>query len=104
MPTAWMLHRYELAPHTKPRLSTFVDKEQEHANVQITFNHPRRQISTPAAFVTFLQDGMFQAAVNNRFYKLCRKPDPPFWAAQVTLSQPITSFSSSYQLSLVPAQ
>ncbi|KAL3146657.1 hypothetical protein ABBQ32_000885 [Trebouxia sp. C0010 RCD-2024] len=81
--------KYELAPHTKPRLSTFVDKEQEHANVQITFNHPRRQISTPAAFVTFLQDGMFQAAVNNRFYKLCRKPDPPFWAAQVA-TEPVT--------------
>lgn len=74
--------RYELTPHTKPRLSAFVDKEQQHANVQITFNHPRGQISTPGAFVSFLQDGMFQAAVNNRFYKLCRKPDPPFWAAQ----------------------
>ena len=61
-----------------------MDKEQQHANVQITFNHPRGQISTPAAFVSFLQDGMFQAAVNNRFYKICRKPDPPFWAAQAT--------------------
>ena len=81
----WCRCRYGLAPHTTPRLSAFVDKEQQHANVQITFNHSRGQISTPAAFFTFLQDGMFQAAVNNRFYKLCRRPDPPFWAAQVTL-------------------
>ncbi|KAA6421450.1 MAG: chloroplast processing enzyme, partial [Trebouxia sp. A1-2] len=70
-----------------PRLSAFVDKEQQHANIHITFNHPRGQISTPAAFVNFLQDGMFQAAVNNRFYKLSRKPDPPFWVGQVATEQ-----------------
>lgn len=79
--------RFELTPHSQPRVSAFVDKEQQHANVQITFNHPRAQISTPAAYIKFLQDGMFQAAVNNRFYKLCRKPDPPFWAAQVGAEQ-----------------
>ncbi len=76
-------YRYELTPHSQPRLSAFVDKEQQHANIHITFNHPRGQISTPASYVGFLQDGMFQAAVNNRFYKLCRKPEPAFWAAQV---------------------
>ncbi|DBA85638.1 TPA: hypothetical protein ACH3X1_005214 [Trebouxia sp. C0004] len=79
--------RYELSPHSQPRLSAFVDQEQQHANIHITFNHPRGQISTPAAFVNFLQDGMFQAAVNNRFYKLSRKPDPPFWVGQVATEQ-----------------
>jgi len=80
-----------------------VDKEQQHANVHITFNHPRGQISTPAAFVNFLQDGMFQAAVNNRFYKLSRKPDPPFWVGQVLahFCRPSLSFVSTQHISLL---
>lgn len=76
--------RYDLTSHDKPRLSAFVDKEQQHASVQITFNHQRQKVNTVAGFVAFLKDGLFQVALNNRLFKMGRKPDPPFWIAQVT--------------------
>lgn len=75
-----------MKPHTRLRLDAFVDKEQQHASIQVTFNHPRRKINTAAGFVTFLKDGLFQVALNNRLFKMGRKPDPPFWIAQVCIS------------------
>lgn len=60
-----------------------MDKEQQHASVQITFNHIRQKVNTAAGFVAYMKDGLFQVALNNRLFKMGRKPDPPFWLAQV---------------------
>ena len=38
--------------------------------------------ATPAEFVEYLADELFQSCVNERLFKLSRRDDPPFYTAQ----------------------
>ena len=71
-------------PHDKARLCAFVDKDQQDASVQVSFNHQRRKVDTAAASVAVLKGPLFQVALNNKLAKISRKPNPPFCFAEVT--------------------
>ncbi|KAK9820030.1 hypothetical protein WJX72_005269 [[Myrmecia] bisecta] len=85
---------YPLVPHTQPRFQAEIDKETQQAVVHVCYLHPNPRCTTPAEFVEYLKEGMFQLAINNRFFKMARKPDPPFYGAQIAPEQLCSTISS----------
>lgn len=78
-----MGHRFELVPHTEPHIQAFTDKEAQQSLVHISFKHPTPRVTTPCEYLESLRESLFQVALNRRFFNIGRRPDPPFYAAQV---------------------
>lgn len=76
-------YSFPLTPHVTPRYSSFADKEAQAALIYLTFKHERRQLTTPAEFLSLLEEELFESCCNERLYKVSREIDPPFYSASV---------------------
>ena len=74
---------FALTPHATPRYSSFADKEAQAALIYLTFKRERRQLRTPAQFLSLLEEELFESCCNERLYKISRGIDPPFYSASV---------------------
>lgn len=75
--------RFPLTPHEEPRYSSFADKEAQAALIYLTFKRPRRQLTTPAEYLSFLEEELFESCCNERLFKISRENDPPFYTGSV---------------------
>lgn len=60
----------------------------------LCLQHPKCVLDTPAKYRTYLISEIFCVAMNNRFFKISRRNDPPFYNAGTQLeelAQPVQS-------------
>ena len=75
--------RHTVAPHAEPRYFTFTDREAQSSSVMAMFKHPAPAMLCPEDYLQHCRRTVFHTAMNSRFFKLSRRPDPPFFAASV---------------------
>ena len=56
--------------------------------VHVSFKHEAPPCRTPREYKRALTEDIFQTALNKRFFRISRQPDPPFYAAEVLPRMP----------------
>lgn len=77
--------RCPLAPHDQPRFKVFIDKEAQQSLLHVSFKMDTENVTTPAEYLCSMREDLFQTAMNSRFFRIGRRPDPPFYNAQVKI-------------------
>ena len=70
-------------PHAQPLFRAFTDAEAQQCLVHISFKHATPPVTTPAEYLAYLRESLFQVAFNARLFRIGRRESPPFYAAQV---------------------
>lgn len=81
--------RCPLAPHDQPRFKVFIDKEAQQSLLHVSFKVDTENVTTPAEYLCSMREDLFQTAMNSRFFRIGRRPDPPFYNAQVQMRSQI---------------
>ncbi|XP_024516679.1 zinc protease PQQL-like [Selaginella moellendorffii] len=71
---------YHVPSHEEPRFSCFAETEAGGSAVVVSWKIPSRQIVTVADYRYTVAEGMFHSALNQRFFKLSRQQEPPFFS------------------------
>lgn len=66
--------------HEEPRFSCFVESEAAGSAVMISCKMPVEELRTVKDYRDLLAESMFFHALNQRFFKLSRKKDPPYFS------------------------
>lgn len=66
--------------HEEPRFSSFVESEAAGSAVMISCKVPVDELKTVKDYRNLLAESMFFHALNQRFFKLSRKKDPPYFS------------------------
>lgn len=72
---------FPFLPHKEPRFSVFAEKEAAESAVMVSCKMPQERMASVADYREFMGEEMFHMALNQRFFKLSRQPDPPFYSA-----------------------
>lgn len=73
-----------LPRHQEPRYHAYVDKETQQAAVTAVFQQEFLELSSPKDLKNLITEELFLVALNNRLFRISRRPDPPFYAAAVS--------------------
>ncbi|KAL5699599.1 hypothetical protein ACHQM5_030479 [Ranunculus cassubicifolius] len=71
---------YPVPLHNMPRFSCFVDSESGLSSVIINCKTQVRELKTVKDYRDFLVESMFHCAMNQRFFKICRRKDRPYFS------------------------
>ncbi|XP_050218354.1 zinc protease PQQL-like [Mercurialis annua] len=83
---------FQVPSHEEPRFSCFVESEAAGSAVMISYKMPAFELKTVKDYKEMLVESMFLYALNQRFFKLSRRKDPPYFscsAAADVLVQPL---------------
>ena len=83
--------RVLLPRHEEPRFHAYVDKETQQAAVQVIFQQESLLLKSAKDLRYLITEELFLVALNNRLFRISRRPDPPFYAAAVSELQKSTS-------------
>ncbi|KAL3535658.1 hypothetical protein ACH5RR_004119 [Cinchona calisaya] len=86
---------FPVPSHEEPRFSCFVESEAAGSAVMISCKIPAEELKTVKDYQDLLAESMFFHALNQRFFKLSRKKDPPYFscsAAADVLVCPIKAY------------
>ncbi|XP_057985683.1 zinc protease PQQL-like isoform X2 [Hevea brasiliensis] len=70
----------EVPPHKEPRFSCFVESEAAGSAVMISYKMPADELKKVKDYKSMLVESMFLYALNQRFFKLSRRKDPPYFS------------------------
>ena len=76
-----VVRRPKIPPHAEPRIVCSVDKEHTKTTVTLTYKYDSNDLSTPGGYFRETVEDAFKLALDNRLYKLMRRPNPPFFSA-----------------------
>ena len=79
--------------HTKPRICCHVDHELSNTVVNATFHLEQRPIATPEDYFKQTIQECYKMCLDNRLYKLMRRPKPNFFSAGI-VSEDLSRTSS----------
>eukprot|EP00898_Chlorokybus_atmophyticus_P001425 jgi/Chlat1/2283/Chrsp17S02583 len=88
---------------TQPRFSAFVDHEATETAVLVNYKAPRKLMSTIKDYQHYLASEIFQMVLNQRFFKICRQQDAPFYSAVASTEDPVRPVQA-FGLSAVPEE
>ncbi|CAI9100506.1 OLC1v1037622C1 [Oldenlandia corymbosa var. corymbosa] len=71
---------FPVPSHKEPRFSCFVDSEAAGSAVMISCKMPVEELKTVKDYRDLLAESMFFHALNQRFFKISRKKDPPYFS------------------------
>lgn len=71
---------FEVPPHEEPRFSCFVESEAAGSAVMISYKMPAEELKKVKDYKSMLVESMFLYALNQRFFKLSRRKDPPYFS------------------------
>ncbi|RAL48802.1 hypothetical protein DM860_001122 [Cuscuta australis] len=71
---------YPVPSHEKTRFSCFVESEGAGSAVMISCKMPVDELKTVKDYRDLLAESMFFHALNQRFFKISRKKDPPYYS------------------------
>ncbi|GAA0155968.1 metalloprotease [Lithospermum erythrorhizon] len=86
---------FPVPSHEDPRFSCFVESEAAGSAVMISCKMPVNELTTVKDYRDLLAESMFFHALNQRFFKISRKNDPPFFscsAAADVLVRPVKAY------------
>ncbi|XP_028808165.1 zinc protease PQQL-like [Neltuma alba] len=81
--------------HEEPRFSCFVESEAAGSAVMISYKIPAEELKTVKDYRNLLAESMFLYALNQRFFKISRRKDPPYFscsAAADVLVRPLKAY------------
>ncbi|KAI9119409.1 hypothetical protein K1719_010084 [Acacia pycnantha] len=81
--------------HEEPRFSCFVESEASGSAVMISYKMPADVLKTVKDYRNLLAESMFLYALNQRFFKISRRKDPPYFscsAAADVLVRPLKAY------------
>lgn len=71
---------FPIPPHEEPRFSCFTESEAAGSAVMISYKMPANELKTVKDYRDMLAESMFLHALNQRFFKLSRRKDPPYFS------------------------
>ncbi|CAN1159942.1 Zinc protease PQQL-like [Linum perenne] len=74
------LPMFEVSSHEEPRFSCFVESEAAGSAVMISYKMPVDELKTVKDYRNMLTEYMFLYALNQRFFKLSRRNNPPYFS------------------------
>ncbi|XP_068652946.1 zinc protease PQQL-like [Aristolochia californica] len=86
---------FPVPTHEEPRFSCFVESEAGGSAVMISCKMAVGELRTVKDYRDSLAEGMFHCALNQRFFKLSRRKDPPYFScssAADVLVRPIKAY------------
>ncbi|CAM8969399.1 unnamed protein product [Rhodiola kirilowii] len=75
---------FPVPSHEKPRISCFAESEAAGSAVMISYKMPVCDLKTVKDYKSLLSESMFLYALNQRFFKLSRRKDPPYFSCSAT--------------------
>ncbi|KAG6556881.1 hypothetical protein Mapa_001461 [Marchantia paleacea] len=75
---------HPVPPHEEPRFSCFAEAEAGGSAVTISCKIPASDVTSIADYRYMLAEGMFHNALTQRFFKISRNQDPPFFSCSST--------------------
>ncbi|KAK4483651.1 hypothetical protein RD792_010852 [Penstemon davidsonii] len=93
-----LIPQFTVPSHEEPRFSSFVESEAAGSAVMISCKVPVDELKTVKDYRNLLAESMFFHAMNQRFFKLSRKKDPPYFscsAAADVLVRPTKAYIMS---------
>ncbi|KAG5155739.1 hypothetical protein JHK82_013708 [Glycine max] len=70
----------QVPSHDEPRFSCFVESEAAGSAVMISYKIPTDELKTVKDYCNLLAESMFLYALNQRFFKIARRNDPPYFS------------------------
>ncbi|GFS43878.1 insulinase (Peptidase family M16) protein [Actinidia rufa] len=86
---------FPVPSHEEPRFSCFVESEAAGSAVMISCKVPVDELNTVRDYRNLLAESMFFQALNQRFFKISRRNDPPFFScsgAADVLVRPVKAY------------
>ncbi|XP_021276228.1 zinc protease PQQL-like isoform X2 [Herrania umbratica] len=86
---------FPVPSHEGPRFSCFVESEAAGSAVMISYKMPADELKTVKDYRDMLAESMFLHALNQRFFKISRRRDPPYFscsAAADALVRPLKAY------------
>ncbi|KAG0485075.1 hypothetical protein HPP92_009154 [Vanilla planifolia] len=71
---------FSVPSHSEPRFSCFVESEAAGSAVMVSCKVPVDQMRTVKHYRDSLAEAMFHCALNQRFFKISRRKDPPYFS------------------------
>ncbi|XP_054811464.1 zinc protease PQQL-like isoform X1 [Prosopis cineraria] len=87
--------KFPVPSHEEPRYSCFVESEAAGSAVMISYKLPADELKTVKDYRNLLAESMFLYALNQRFFKISRRKDPPYFscsAAADVLVRPLKAY------------
>ncbi|GLT79042.1 hypothetical protein SLA2020_505520 [Shorea laevis] len=84
--------------HEEPRFSCFAESEAAGSAVMVSYKMPVDELKTVKHYRDMLAESMFLHALNQRFFKMSRRKDPPYFscsAAADVLVRPLKAYIMS---------
>ncbi|KAL5986243.1 hypothetical protein ACLOJK_014576 [Asimina triloba] len=75
-----LIPEYPVPSHDGPRFSCFVESEAGGSAVMISCKMPVGMMTTVKDYRDSLAEAMFHCALNQRFFKISRRKDPPYFS------------------------
>ncbi|KAL0338988.1 UNVERIFIED_CONTAM: Zinc protease PQQL-like [Sesamum angustifolium] len=75
-----LIPQFTVPSHAEPRFSSLVESEAAGSAVMISCKVPVDELKTVKDYRHLLAESMFFHALNQRFFKLSRKRDPPYFS------------------------
>ncbi|KAK8566816.1 hypothetical protein V6N13_002501 [Hibiscus sabdariffa] len=89
---------FSVPSHEEPRFSCFVGSKADGSAVMISYKMPVDELKTVKDYRDMLVESMFLHALNQRFFKISRGKDPPYFSCSATsdaLVRPIKAYIMS---------
>ncbi|XP_057968681.1 zinc protease PQQL-like isoform X2 [Malania oleifera] len=86
---------FPVPPHKEARFSCFVESEAAGSAVMISYKMPVDELKTVKDYRELLAESMFIYALNQRFFKISRRKDPPYFSCSVAadaLVRPVKAY------------
>ncbi|KAK8921287.1 hypothetical protein KSP39_PZI019966 [Platanthera zijinensis] len=93
-----VIPEFDVPSHKEPRFSCFVESEAAGSAVMISCKIPVDEMKTVKQYRDSLAEAMFHCALNQRFFKISRRKDPPYFScssAADVLVQPVKAYIMS---------
>ncbi|RDX96961.1 Zinc protease PQQL-like protein, partial [Mucuna pruriens] len=75
-----LIPTFQVPSHDEPRFSCFVESEAAGSAVMISYKMPVDELKTVKDYRNLLAESMFLYALNQRFFKIARRNDPPYFS------------------------
>ncbi|XP_016651991.1 PREDICTED: zinc protease PQQL-like [Prunus mume] len=79
-----LIPRYTVPSHEEPRFSCFVESEATGSAVIISYKMAAGELDTVRDYRDLLAESMFLYALNQRFFKIARRKDPPYFSCSAS--------------------
>ncbi|KAG7988807.1 hypothetical protein I3843_03G206000 [Carya illinoinensis] len=79
-PEPALIPTFEVPSHREPRFSCFVESEAAGSAVMISYKMQADQLKTVKDYRDLLAESMFLYALNQRFFKISRRRNPPYFS------------------------